>query len=118
MDQAVPLTRDVQRQAIESWDRHSEEDDGQERTRLVAKDLDITNSATRELLANMGVIQRPPGYERQMALKMFQEGASVDHVREELTVMQDVALELAISDYGLELAKKAKRKARRRRRTG
>ncbi len=101
--------RDAQRQAIESWGRHSEETDSEERARLVAIDLDISDSTTQQLLANMGVIQRPPGYERQRALEMFQEGASVDHVREELTVMQDVALEMAITDYALQLAKKARR---------
>lgn len=97
---------DVLRQAVEAWDRHSETDDEMERSRLVAADLRITESKARELLVKAGAMQTAAGLYRRMALSMFQDGANVDYVREELQTAQDVIIELAISDLAAGLVKR------------
>ena len=99
-------TTDRQRQAIESWDRHTGTSSIRERSKCVAQDLDISVNAAQQLLTRVGILQTKPGADRRMAVRMFKDGASVDDVRLELQKMHDVTLEMAISDYASELARK------------
>lgn len=96
---------DMLRQAVESWDRHAETDDEMERSRLVAVDLDITGSDAPELLEIAGAMTAA-GFYRRIALSMFQDGANVDHVREELQGAQNLIIELAIGDLAADLVER------------